>query len=188
MKRSLSMLGLFVAIARAAAAQPAIEVRTAFGASNYLHGDIDYVAPTVLVAARVGGKRFAIEPEVAMAWRNETQTFPGAAFNGPVVVERAHTFHSLGVNAITRGRGRVSPFFGGGIGMYAERRRTTTDGTARALTFGARPGTQIVAGIDVRLAPRIKTLAQFRHEVRSFDDPGGGSVVQVFAGVAIALR
>ncbi|HET7695077.1 MAG TPA: hypothetical protein VFK57_05160 [Vicinamibacterales bacterium] len=189
MRRLSLLLIVFAAAAGVADAQtPAIQVRAAFGASNYLHSDIEYVAPTVLFAVRAGTRRFAIEPEVALAWHSESETFPGAGFTGPVVVERSRQFRSVGVNAIARGRGRISPFFGGGVGVYAERRRTKTDGHEQTLTFGPRAGTQIVGGIDGRVAPRLMVFGQGRYEVRSFSDVGGGSVFQAFAGVAVALR
>jgi hypothetical protein len=34
----------------------------------------------------------------------------------------------------------------------------------------------------------VKAFGQFRYEVRSLQDPGGGSVVQGFAGVSIVLK
>ena len=190
MKRVLLAALLLIGCARAASAQPPrIEVRTAFGASNYLHGDIEYVAPTVIVAARVGRDRFAIEPEVGLAWHSATETYPGAAFANPVTVEQSHRFQSVAVNAIARGRGRrVSPYFGGGMGLYSERRRSTIGGQGEPRTFGPRPGTQIIGGIDVRVAPRVRMFGQGRYEMRSFSDPGGGSVTQGFVGVALALR
>jgi hypothetical protein len=193
MKRLVLVPALSVGLASSVAAQtrtpthtPTVEWRTAFGASNYLHGDIDYVAPTVLFAVRAGSNRFAIEPEVALAWHSDRETFPGIA--GPVVVESSRQFRSAAVNAIARGRGRVSPFFGGGVGVYSERRRTTTDGQGQTLTFGPRAGTQIVGGLDMRVARRLTVFGQGRYEVRSFSDVGGGSVFQGFAGVSIVLR
>jgi hypothetical protein len=165
---------------------PTIELRTGFGASNYLHADIEYIAPTVLVALRAGSGRIAVEPEFAFAWHTEQDTFPGVA--GPVVVRSSRQFRSAGVNVIARGRGRVSPFFGGGVGVYSERRRTTTDGQGQTLSFGPRAGTQIVGGLDIRAARRITVFGQGRYEVRSFSDIGGGSVFQGFAGVSFVLR
>ena len=189
MKHLLFALAILLAGAHAASAQPPfIEARTAFGASNYLHGDIDYVAPTVVVAARVGRDRVAIEPEVTLAWHSRSETFPGAIVTGPVVVDRSHAFRSVAVNAIARGRGRVSPYIGGGMGIYSERRRFTTAGQEQTRRFGPRAGTQMVGGLDIRVAPRIKMFAQGRFEVRSFGDPGGGSVSQGFVGLSYVLR
>jgi len=49
-------------------------------------------------------------------------------------------------------------------------------------------GAQLVAGVDIPIVSRVKAFGQVRYEIRSFEDPGGGSVVQGFGGVAIALR
>lgn len=189
MNRVFLVLVILTGSAQAASAQtPVLEVRTGFGASNYLHSDIEYVAPTMLVAVRAGTRRFAIEPEFTFAWHSESESFPTASFADPVVVERSHQFRGLAVNAIARGRGRVSPYFGGGFGMYSERRRSTTDGRGQTLSFGPRAGTQIVFGVDVRTARRLAVFGQGRFEMRSFADPGGGSVFQALAGVSVALR
>ena len=55
MTRIVLLLALIFASPVLASAQdlPVVEVRTAFGISNYLHGDIDYTTPTWLVARTV---------------------------------------------------------------------------------------------------------------------------------------
>lgn len=173
MKRHCLILLVVLGAAPAADAQTAIEVRTSFGATNYQDNDLEYAAPAVRVAVRAGGRRFAVEPELAFAWRS--------------TADASHQFRNLGVNAIARARGRVSPFFGGGIGVYSERRRSAVNGQAGTQTFGPRVGTQIVFGVDFRSTPRVGVFGQGRFEARSFGDPGG-SVFQGFAGVAIFLR
>ena len=114
MKRHGLILLVVLGAAPAAGAQPAIEVRTSFGATKYRQNDLEYAAPAVRVAVRAGSRRFAIEPELGFAWDSTTDT--------------SHQFRNLGVNAIARARGRVAPFFGGGIGMYSERRGSTVNG------------------------------------------------------------
>jgi hypothetical protein len=172
-RHALILLALLGA-APVASAQPAIEVRTSFGATNYQHNDRDLAAPAVRVAIRAGGRRFAVEPELAFAWGTTTDT--------------SHQFRNLGVNVIARGRGRVSPFFGGGIGLYSERRRSTGNGQVGTQTFGPRAGTQIVFGVDLRTTRRLGVFGQGRFEARSLGNSGGGSVFQGFAGVAVSLR
>ena len=174
MKRHGLILLVVLAAAPAAGAQPAVEVRTSFGATNYHQNDLEYAAPAVRVAVRAGGRRFAVEPELAFAWRSTTDS--------------SHQFRNLGVNAIARASGRVSPFFGGGIGVYSERRRSTVNGQVGRQTSGPRAGTQIVFGVDFRSTPRVGVFGQGRFEARSFGDAGGRSVFQGFAGVAISLR
>ena len=95
-----------------------------------------------------------------MAWHDETQTF-----SPTTSTTASRDFQSFGVNVIGRGSGRVSAYGGGGIGWYYER-----------------------PGVDIPLTSRFKAFGQFRYEVRSFDDPGGGSVVQGFGGVAFTLK
>jgi hypothetical protein len=92
------------------------------------------------------------------------------------------------VNAIARARGRVSPFFGGGIGVYSERQESAVNGPVGTQTFGPRVGTQIVFGVDVQSTSRVGVFGAGRFEARSFGDSGGGTAFQGFAGVAIALR
>ena len=109
MKRHALILLVALGAAPAVGAQTAIDVRTSFGATNYKQNDLEYAAPEVRVAVRAGSERFAVEPELGFAWGSTTDT--------------SHQFRNLGVNAIARARGRVSPFFGGGIGVYSERQR-----------------------------------------------------------------
>jgi len=166
---------------------PAVQIRSAFGASHYLHADLDYTAPTLLVSARFGSGAFAIEPEFAVAWHEDTQTF-----NLNTSTTTGIRFQSFGVNAIGRSRGPVSAYGGGGIGFYTEYHRyrlnDPVSGYGQSDTRGPRLGAQGLAGVDVPITSRVKAFGQFRYEVRSFDDPGGGSVVQGFAGVALTLK
>jgi hypothetical protein len=185
----LSTLVLLLAVASGADAQdaPVVQIRTAFGASHYLHGDLDYTAPALLVSARIGSGAFAIEPEVAVAWHEDTQTL-----NLNTSATTGMRFQSVGVNAIGRSRGPISAYGGGGIGFYSEYHRYRLNdpvfGYGQSDTRGPRLGAQGLAGVDVPIASRVKAFGQFRYEVRSFEDPGGGSVVQGFAGVALTLK
>jgi hypothetical protein len=174
MKRHALILLVALGAAPAVGAQTAIDVRTSFGATNYKQNDLEYAAPEVRVAVRAGSERFAVEPELGFAWGSTTDT--------------SHQFRNLGVNAIARARGRVSPFFGGGIGVYSERHESAVNGQAGTQTFGPRVGTQIVFGVDVRSTSRVGVFGEGRFEARSFGDSGGGSAFQGFAGVAISLR
>jgi hypothetical protein len=139
------------------------------------------------VSVRAGRGAFAIEPEFAVAWHEDTQVF---GVNTSTVSNRR--FQSFGVNVIGRSSGHVSGYGGGGVGFYSEHDRYRLDdpvhGYTQASTRGPRPGAQALAGVDVAVAPRVKAFGQFRYEMRSFEDPGGGSVVQGFAGVAVTLK
>src|SRR5262245_50562607 len=187
--KALLLLAVFAGSSSLVYAQeaPVVQIRSAFGASHYLHGDLDYTAPTVLVSARLGSGAFAVEPEFAVAWHEETQRF------GVNTSTTTNTrFQSFGVNAIGRSTGPVSVYGGGGVGFYTEYHRYRVDnpvyGSDQPSTRGPRLGAQGLAGVDVPIAPRVKAFGQFRYEVRSFEDPGGGSVVQGFAGVTIPLK
>ena|SRR5688572_16535888 len=190
MKRSLVIVALSL-IPAAAGAQspdpPIVQVRTAAGFSNFLHGDITGIAPTMRVAVRIGTGRFAIEPEFGLAWLEKTDTFSGGTTN----TERTR-FQGLGLNAIGRWPGvRLSPYFGAGLGMYDHRRRNTTvtagGTTSREFNSPGDAGAQVMGGLDVKVASRVSAFGEMRLEVRSFQDPGGGSVVQGFGGVAVRL-
>lgn len=193
MRTFFFLLALIFAVPGLTVAQsaPAVEVRTAFGISNYLHGDIDYNAPTWLVAVRVGRGAIAIEPEFALARHEETETFGNGTLT-PTVQNTTTRYQSFAVNVIGRWGSSVSGYVGGGVGSYNERRhfRQTSGNQVFENTFkgGPRAGVQVVGGLDVPVAPHVKVFGQGRYEMRSFQDPGGGSVVQAFGGVAIALR
>jgi hypothetical protein len=96
--RSFSLLMLVLpAVGAFAQDAPAVQVRTAFGASHYLHGDLGYTAPTLLVSVRAGHGALAIEPEFAVSWHEDTQVF------GPNTSTTSNIrFQSFGVNAIGR--------------------------------------------------------------------------------------
>ena len=167
--------------------QPIVEIRTAFGGSHYLHADLDYTAPTFLISARVGHGALAVEPELALASHEGTQTF------GPSTsTTSTRTFHSIGINVIGRSSGPVSFYGGGGPGFYVEhgtyRLNDPTFGYEQKSTYGPRLGAQGLAGVDFAITSRVKAFGQFRYEVRSLEDPGGGSVVQGFGGVSIVLK
>ena len=190
MNRTLVAIAIFLLPATAAAQAPdppVVEIRTAAGFSNFLHADITGIAPSLRVALRIGTGRFAIEPEFALAWLERTDTFSGGTTN----TERTR-FQGLGLNAIGRWPGaRVSPYFGAGLGMYSHRRRNETvspGGTfSREFNSPGNAGAQIMGGLDVKVASRVSAFGEMRLEVRSFQDPGGGSVVQGFGGVAVRL-
>lgn len=194
MKRFVAICLLLVCPSRALAQQdpPAVEVRGAFGISNYLHGDITYTAPTWIAAVRFGRGALAIEGEFASAAQEERETFGSApGTSTPIVAVSTDRYRSVGVNLLGRWGDRVSGYAGGGPGVFWEKsdyELQAPDGFAQSSTRGPRPGAQLVAGLDIPVAPRVKLFGQFRYEVRSFDDPGGGSVVQGFGGVAIAIR
>jgi len=193
MTRIVLLLALIFASPVLASAQdlPVVEVRTAFGISNYLHSDIEYTAPTWLFAVRVGKGAIAFEPELALAWHEDTERFDNGTLT-PTVQVSSVRYRSFGVNVIGRWGSRVSGYAGGGVGAYSERRRFTQTSGDQVFendrTQGPRAGAQLVGGLDVPVASRIKIFGQARYEIRSFDDPGGGSVVQGFAGVTFVVK
>ena len=187
--RALTFITLFVMPVVASAqpvTAPVLEVRTAAGFSNFLHGDIEGIAPSMRVAVRVGTGRFAIEPEFAAAWLETAD-----AFSGVRRIERTR-FRGFGVNAIGRWPGtRISPYAGAGLGAYVHRRRTEVTTPSGNFSSGfdspGAAGAQAMGGVDVRVASRASAFGEMRVEIRSFADPGGGSVLQGFGGIAVRL-
>jgi hypothetical protein len=180
-------------VARAQTEQSSIDARAAFGLSNYLHGDLGYTVPTWLAAFRFGRGPLVVETEFASSRHEDRQTFgPAPGSSVQTVTISTNTFRSAAINALGRWGGSATVFAGGGPGLYWERSEYRVEAAANSYqqnrTPGPRLGAQLVAGVDIPLASRIKAFGQFRYEVRSFADPGGGSVVQGFGGVAIALR
>ena len=192
MSRVFVLIMLLAAPAVASAQDlPVVELRTAFGISNYLHGDIDYTTPTWLVAVRVGTGAIAFEPEFAYARHENTETF-GLGSASPTVETSSTTYKSFAVNVVGRWGSRASGYVGGGAGLYSEDHRFRQTNNDRVFentrNQGPRAGAQLVGGVDIPVASRIKVFGQARYEIRSFEDPGGGSVVQGFAGVALTIR
>ena len=190
------LLLVLVGAANVAAAQSpraVVEVRSGFGLSRYLHGDLGYSAPSWLAAVRFGRGPLVVEAEVAGAAHEGHQTFapvPGSAV--PTVAISTDVFRSAAANVLGRWGRTVNAFAGGGPGLYWERStyrlEAATGSYEQRQTRGPRLGGQLVAGLDVPLASRVKAFGAFRYEIRSFADPGGGSVVQFFGGVAFAIR
>lgn len=175
---------LLPALARAQSA-PVIELRGAFGASNYLHGDFDFIAPTALVSARVGVGALAIEPEFGIAWHSDDQKFQDVRHHEEV------RFRSVGLNVVRRWPGKVSPFAEAGVGYFTNRRRTGTTsplGNFESDVTTTNGGAQAAAGVDIQVARRVAIFGMGRYEIRSFTDPGGGSVMQALGGIAITIR
>lgn len=178
-----ALFGAFVALLLSTGAHAqttaVLEARVALGASHYLHSDLGYTAPALLVSVRAGRGAFAIEPEFAIASHESTEKF-----NIATSMTSNDRFQSAAVNFIGRGHGAMSAYGGGGLGMYWERYRYRLDDSAhsyaRSRTQGPRLGAQVVGGVDFTITPRGKAFGQARYEIRSFDDPGGGSVVQAF--------
>ena len=174
-------------VAFAQSDQPIVEIRTGAGLSHYLHADWDFTAPTFLVAARVGHGALAVEPEFAVARHEDTQTF-----SANTSATTRLTFQGIGINVIGRSGGPVSFYGGGGPGIYWERHiyrlNDPVFGYEQQRNSGSRLGAQGLAGVDFTVAPHVKAFGQFRYEMRSFEDPGGGSVVQGFVGVSIRLK
>ena len=195
MTRVLLLLLALTGTANVAAAQssrPAVEVRGGFGLSHYLHGDLGYSAPTWLAAVRFGRGPLIVEAEVAGASHQDRQVF-GLALGSsvPTVALSTDVFRSAAANALGRWGQGVSAFAGGGPGLYWERSRYRLDAGSGSYeqnqTRGPRIGGQLVAGLDVPLTSRVKAFGAFRYEMRSFADPGGGSVVQFFGGVSLGI-
>jgi hypothetical protein len=185
MKLALSFIALLLTPAIAGAQSwdpPVIELRGAAGFSDYLHADVEGIAPSFRAAVRIGPSHVAIEPEFVFARLQRT--------SGVRVTTRR--FQSVGVNAIVRWpHRRVSPYTGGGVGIYSEHRRTVTapDNTfPTEFEGGPRAGVQALGGLDGWLYSRVSVFVEMRYEMRSFADPGGGSVVQGFGGVVIKIR
>jgi hypothetical protein len=76
--------------------------------------------------------------------------------------------------------------------VYTHRRRNQTvspgGSFSRVFDSPGATGAQMMGGLDVRLASRVSGFGEMRYEIRSFADPGGGSVVQGFGGVVIKVR
>jgi hypothetical protein len=181
-----------VHVAAAQSPQAAVEVRGGFGLSRYLHGDLGYSAPSWLGAVRVGRGPLVVEAELAGAAHEERQVFgPAPGSPVPTVAISTDVFRSAAANVLGRWGRTVNVFAGGGPGLYWEqsgyRLEAGTGSYDQKQTRGPRVGAQLVAGLDVPVASRIKAFGQFRYEMRSFADPGGGSVVQFFGGVSFGI-
>src|SRR4030095_8578053 len=97
MKRIGSLLLLLVSPVRAMAQDASVvEIRSAFGASTYLHADLDYTAPVALVSVGGGPRPVPCEPEFAYAWQEQHAVFAS------VQQTTRDTFQSIGFNVVRR--------------------------------------------------------------------------------------
>jgi len=188
MKLIPALVVAFSAFTSSAHAQqaPLLQVRSAVGVTTYLSGDIGYAAPMTIVSARIGTPTVAVEPEFAFARHQGHAVFELGE------QDSRRTFRSIGVNVVRRWPGRVSPYAGGGIGVFSDDQHSTTVlRDSETFVFdragGPAAGLQALGGADVRVAPRLSILGQGRYELRSLSDLGGGSAWQAMAGIVVDL-
>jgi hypothetical protein len=210
---SAGLVVVVVALAAATAAagqdrEPRFTIGGGAGVSDPFHGDFDFHAPGWEVAARGRPLAHLTVEAFASMWRHTTETSrTGLPLQGPNGVigtvgelsqrtqDQTQTF---GASLLpTFSAGRATFVAGGGANVMFLQHRFEQElrdcvGPA-AITCGrfsnARTssvlGTHVVAGIDVRVMPRVTAFGQYRILV-PVRDPGSGHAA-VLAGVRIAV-
>ena len=204
--------GVLILLRAPAAAQqadpPRLTVGIGGGVANPMHGDFDFVAPEwqISVRGRVSGG-VTVEGFFSQWRHSEERVFtnqqipvPGliGVFRIVSVTQRTvRTTRVVGVNALAGGtRGRVTWTAGGGAGIMDFRRDFVqvvggcAPTSAEVCESGnalveSDLGLQAVAGLDVRIAPRVLGYGQFQLAFPTSDF--GSGHVSVTGGVRIVL-
>jgi hypothetical protein len=181
----------------------------AAGVSNPFHGDLQFQAPAWEIAARGRpSARLTIEA-FAAEWRHTTETrrigVPLQGPDGPIgtageLSQRTrYLMQSFGASLLpTFTIGRVSIVAGGGANVafiqHRFEQRLENCVTTSPVPCGSyandhtssSPGLHAVAGIDVRIAPRLIAFGQYRI-LAPVNDPGSGYAAAL-GGLRLALR
>ena len=179
------------------------------GVSNPLHGDLDFIASSWDVSARGTPARHLTIEGFATEWRHDTESIQiGVPLQGPSGVigsigrltqRTQYRTMAFGASLLpTFSTGRVTVAGGGGVDvMFFQRRfeQTLEDCvSATAVACGnfsnthssSSLGAHLLAGVDVRIAPRLLAFGQFRMLV-PVQDPGSGHT-EVLGGVRLIVR
>ena len=176
------------------------------GQTTPLHGDLEFKAASWEVSARGQASRhFALEAFVA-EWRHGSEAvrfglpaIGGGGTIGELTQQTRYAVRTFGLNAlptISLGRVTVTGGGGGGVMIFSRRFEQSVSacrvaGSLRCTNLVARHASssltvQGVAGLDVRLAPRLAAFADYRL-VFPVEDPGSGHAA-VAAGVRVVIR
>ncbi len=179
------------------------------GVTDPFHGDFNFQATGWEVVGRgTPAKHLTIEA-FASTWRHSTETMrmglplqgPGGVIGtvGDLTQRSIYQTHTFGAGLLpTFSAGRASFVVGGGASVMFFQHRfeqqlqgcqgvtATTCGAFSNSHNSSDLGTHAVAGIDVRVAPRLVAFGQYRILV-PVSDPGSGHAA-VLAGVRLALR
>ena len=176
------------------------------GQATPFHGDLEFKAASWEVSARgQAARHFALEG-FASEWRHASEAvrfgLPGIGGDGSVgqlTQQTRYTVRTFGLNALpTISFGRVTLTGGGGGGVMIFSRRFEQSVSACRVAgslacsnlvnrhASSSLTVQGVAGLDVRLAPRLAAFADYRL-VFPVDDPGSGHAA-LAAGVRVGIR
>jgi hypothetical protein len=170
-----------------------LEVGGAAGYARSLHGDLNFGGAAVAGTARVRvSPHVAFEALVGFWQHAERETFLSGS--GEAVETRTrHAFPTAVFNvlAVSDSDARVGPYGGAGVGMFYRRRhyeQSATSGFAAFTRTSSRAtlGGELVGGVDVRVARRLKIFGEVRFDVQSFQDPGASSI-RVLGGVRMPI-
>jgi hypothetical protein len=191
--RVLMALGVVMVFANTAHARQdgLLEVGGAAGYAKSLHGDLDFGDVAVSGSARVRLGRFvAFEGHVSYWQHTAHDTFriASATFES----RTARRFPSVAANvlAIADGGARVAPYGGAGVGVFYHFSQYEQSGPHTfpydRSDWRVSMGAQLVGGVDVRVARRLKAYGEFRFDLQSFQDPGSSST-RVLGGLRVPI-
>jgi len=171
-----------------------VSVGAAAGLATPLHGDFDFTGTGWQADVRFDTARYFGFGVFFEEWRHtEEELFTGQTISGPngplgraeqTTVRTDHRTRALGWNLLARGTAsRVTVSGGGGVSylLYSRAFRQTMSGCEPASlcrdsghkfdnsSFAA----QLQGGVDVRIAPHVAVMGQFR-AIFPIEDPGGG--------------
>lgn len=207
------VVAIFASVGTAAAQDAGARFTVGGGAgiSNPLHGDLQFQAPAWEISARGRPAAHLTIEAFVSEWRHTIETTRlGVMVQGPAgplgtagaLSQRTrYLTQAFGASLLpTFTIGRASIVVGGGANVmfiqhrFEQRLDNCVPATATPLTCGSfsnaysdsSPGLHAVAGLDVRIAPRLIAFGEYRL-VAPVKDPGSGHTAAV-AGVRLALR
>lgn len=213
LKTLIAGIGVLMAILATAATAQDLDARFtisgAAGVSDPFHSDLQFQAPAWEIAARGRPSAHLTIEAFASEWRHSTETRQtGVLLQGPTgpigtageLLQRTrHLMQAFGASLLpTFTIGRASIVAGGGANVaFIQRRfeqRLENCVTTAPVTCGSysndhtdsSPGLHAVAGVDVKIAPRLIAFGQYRI-LAPVSDPGSGYAAAV-GGLRLALR
>ena len=170
-----------------------VELGGGVGYARALHGDLDFGDVAVSGTGRVRVARHVIfEGQVGYWQHRESETF---RTNRGEIVQTSTTrrFPSVTASVIAvSDRGGVVPYAGAGVGVFYHISKYEQTATGQFPAFSDSDwriglGAELVGGMDVRVATRVKAFGEFRFDVQSFRDPGS-SVYRALGVARVVFR
>ena len=170
-----------------------VEWGGAAGFAESLHGDLDFGDVAVSGTARVRVSRHVAFEGQFGYWQHRGRNVFLTNRGETVHTRLAHRFPNVTASAlaVSDRDARVGPYGGAGVGVFYhvstyEQSATSQFPAVSNSNWRVSVGAQLVGGVDVRVARRVKAFGEFRFDVQSFRDPGSSSY-RALGGVRLPI-